>query len=189
MALIKCPECGKEISDKSVSCINCGFPIQASKETIICPECGNTIEEGKKICGYCGYNIGFEEKKRPSKLVYVILGVLFTASIIFFIIAFLQTHNKRYTFYKHHYEECMDGYRETEISKYTSSYFGYLYDSISDGYLDMAKEDMTKIVFYIVKAIVFYFLSLSCFIVSLILVFNKVIPKKRGRKNGFNKMS
>ena len=27
MALIKCPECGKEISDKAASCPNCGFPI------------------------------------------------------------------------------------------------------------------------------------------------------------------
>ena len=27
MALIKCPECGKEISDKSKTCINCGYPI------------------------------------------------------------------------------------------------------------------------------------------------------------------
>lgn len=28
MALIKCPECGKEISDKAKTCINCGFPIK-----------------------------------------------------------------------------------------------------------------------------------------------------------------
>lgn len=27
MALIKCPECGKEISDKASSCPNCGCPI------------------------------------------------------------------------------------------------------------------------------------------------------------------
>ena len=27
MALIRCPECGKEISDRSVQCINCGFPL------------------------------------------------------------------------------------------------------------------------------------------------------------------
>lgn len=26
MALIKCPECGKEISDRSESCPNCGYP-------------------------------------------------------------------------------------------------------------------------------------------------------------------
>lgn len=28
MALIKCPECGKEISDKASACINCGYPLK-----------------------------------------------------------------------------------------------------------------------------------------------------------------
>lgn len=28
MALIKCPECGKEISDKAPTCTHCGFPIE-----------------------------------------------------------------------------------------------------------------------------------------------------------------
>lgn len=27
MALIKCPECGREISDKAGSCPHCGYPI------------------------------------------------------------------------------------------------------------------------------------------------------------------
>ena len=27
MALIKCPECGKEISNKSKQCIHCGYPL------------------------------------------------------------------------------------------------------------------------------------------------------------------
>lgn len=27
MALIKCKECGKEISDKAKTCINCGCPL------------------------------------------------------------------------------------------------------------------------------------------------------------------
>ena len=27
MALIKCPECGKEISDQSSACVNCGYPL------------------------------------------------------------------------------------------------------------------------------------------------------------------
>lgn len=30
MALIKCPECGREISDKAVSCPGCGYPISSS---------------------------------------------------------------------------------------------------------------------------------------------------------------
>lgn len=28
MALIKCPECGKMISDKAHACPNCGYPLQ-----------------------------------------------------------------------------------------------------------------------------------------------------------------
>ena len=28
MALIKCPECGKEISDKTTACPNCGMPLR-----------------------------------------------------------------------------------------------------------------------------------------------------------------
>lgn len=28
MALVNCPECGKEISDKSKACIHCGFPLE-----------------------------------------------------------------------------------------------------------------------------------------------------------------
>lgn len=31
MALIKCPECGKEISDKSPACIHCGFPLETAE--------------------------------------------------------------------------------------------------------------------------------------------------------------
>lgn len=33
MALINCPECGKEISDKAGNCPNCGCPIQPEQET------------------------------------------------------------------------------------------------------------------------------------------------------------
>ena len=32
MALIKCPECGKEISDKANACIHCGYPLNEQKE-------------------------------------------------------------------------------------------------------------------------------------------------------------
>lgn len=30
MALIKCVECGKEISDKAIACTNCGCPVSAT---------------------------------------------------------------------------------------------------------------------------------------------------------------
>lgn len=38
MALISCPECGKEISDKAKCCPNCGYPISEYKDKPIEPE-------------------------------------------------------------------------------------------------------------------------------------------------------
>ena len=37
MGMIKCPECGKEISDKAEACPNCGAPMAKR-----CPKCGST---------------------------------------------------------------------------------------------------------------------------------------------------
>lgn len=41
MSLINCPECGKEISNRSEICINCGYPI---KKTNICNVNGNEYD-------------------------------------------------------------------------------------------------------------------------------------------------
>ena len=32
MALIKCPECGRQVSDRAATCPECGYPISSSKE-------------------------------------------------------------------------------------------------------------------------------------------------------------
>lgn len=37
LALIKCPECNKEVSDKAVSCPNCGFPISSTQNSVEAP--------------------------------------------------------------------------------------------------------------------------------------------------------
>ena len=34
MALIKCPECGNEVSDKAPACIHCGYPLQEQQPII-----------------------------------------------------------------------------------------------------------------------------------------------------------
>lgn len=31
MSLIKCPECGQQVSDKSATCIHCGYPLASLK--------------------------------------------------------------------------------------------------------------------------------------------------------------
>ena len=73
--LIKCPECGKEISDKSKMCIGCGFPIEEfgkemlKKEEVekepytICPACGKTNEMGIFKCLHCNYQYKYKDYK------------------------------------------------------------------------------------------------------------------------------
>lgn len=73
MALINCPECGKEISDKASSCIHCGFPLYSDFQTqssntkaveeqntetdFRCKYCGKQNEIGSVICSRCGLGL------------------------------------------------------------------------------------------------------------------------------------
>ena len=47
MALIKCPECGKEISEKSKTCINCGYPISEYVRELQREQDQNETEQAK----------------------------------------------------------------------------------------------------------------------------------------------
>ena len=48
MALLNCPECGKEVSDKATSCINCGYPMTKTPKlnTYLCK---NILPTQKKL--------------------------------------------------------------------------------------------------------------------------------------------
>lgn len=58
MALINCPECDKQISDKAKACPNCGFPIEAmnkSDEIVLqFPELPNDLSIGKPLTNWAG---------------------------------------------------------------------------------------------------------------------------------------
>ncbi len=60
MALIKCSECGKEISDKAKQCPHCGF----ENNIITCPECKKEIENNINTCPNCGFEIQKENKTK-----------------------------------------------------------------------------------------------------------------------------
>lgn len=90
MALIRCPECGKEVSDRAKSCPNCGFPIEEvhkneqeyktdSKDERVeelppeerpemfeCVQCGKPLPKGIERCVYCNH-IYQEEYKQKLK--------------------------------------------------------------------------------------------------------------------------
>ena len=57
MALINCPECTHKISDRSVSCTNCGLPTSRMTFLIKCPECSESISNQNLSCTNCGFPI------------------------------------------------------------------------------------------------------------------------------------
>lgn len=73
MALIKCPECGKEISNKSKQCIYCGYPLDEIKVSstnqlykVILNDCGkNKIQVITKIREFTG--LGLADAKQLSE--------------------------------------------------------------------------------------------------------------------------
>lgn len=62
MALIKCPECKKEISSNAKVCPNCGY-----KNNIkTCPECGKIVKTTDTVCPECGYPL---QKKSAQSII------------------------------------------------------------------------------------------------------------------------
>lgn len=51
MAMIKCPECGRQISDKAPFCPNCGVAIAG--KIIRCPQCGEIYFKDQEMCPNC----------------------------------------------------------------------------------------------------------------------------------------
>jgi len=70
MAIIKCPECGHQVSDKAPTCPQCGVEI-ADKLTR-CPECGDVYFKDEPTCPSChhvtGGNVATAHSSQPSPL-------------------------------------------------------------------------------------------------------------------------
>lgn len=62
MALIKCKECGEEISSNARVCPHCGY----KNEISVCPECGKEVKESDANCPACGYPL---HKKTANNII------------------------------------------------------------------------------------------------------------------------
>lgn len=65
MALIRCPECNNEVSDRASICPHCGYPMSERIDSksnssnngdriILCPNCGAENSSNVLCCKYCG---------------------------------------------------------------------------------------------------------------------------------------
>ena len=62
--IIKCPECGHEVSDKAPTCPSCGVEI-AGKVTA-CKYCGEVILASETVCPYCKRNLNAENPQHQN---------------------------------------------------------------------------------------------------------------------------
>lgn len=80
MALINCPECGKEISDTSTNCIHCGYHLSNSSSRI-CVGCGAALKDDEDYCEKCGaYNA--LQKKSKFNLCKVLSIIVLVSGIV-----------------------------------------------------------------------------------------------------------
>lgn len=70
MALVSCPSCGKEVSDKALACPGCGYDLSElhkAKELkpVVCEECGTEIPENATVCPNCGCPVSQTKHPEP----------------------------------------------------------------------------------------------------------------------------
>lgn len=79
MALIKCPECGRDVSDMAKSCPNCGYVLPNKRimlKNVTCPECKKMYLDAGNGCPYCGYKISHPVISDNQKRIIIRVGVI-----------------------------------------------------------------------------------------------------------------
>lgn len=107
MAMITCPKCGEQISDKAKKCVYCG-EILIKEEKKYCPDCDTELEEGMETCPKCGCPIENEDetKTTPQKVEVtgvkvsekskklIIIGIVVVIATAIIVAAGVQIHKK-----------------------------------------------------------------------------------------------
>lgn len=58
MAIIKCPECGHQVSDQAKTCPSCGIEIYG--KVMRCPDCGDIVFNNQELCPNCHHPLQAE---------------------------------------------------------------------------------------------------------------------------------
>ena len=97
MALIKCPECGKEISDKAEICVNCGIKIAE-------------IENLHEVSQKKEHEILQEQNNKTKSIIGIIIAIIV---IVFFVwlIWYQSTADERA---RQRLQNSLDGLKQTQ---------------------------------------------------------------------------
>lgn len=85
MALIKCPECGKEISDQAKACIFCGYPIPKVKPMTQNNEVGYDVKEQPNIAEISSNepSVSLQMNEKQKKKIAIIAVAIILAILAF----------------------------------------------------------------------------------------------------------
>lgn len=98
MAMINCPECGQEISDKAKKCIHCGkVLIEEEIPKRFCSDCGKEVLLEDKECPHCGCPLENEKvdetitkKKGNVKKIGIPVAIIaIVVAVVFGVISFI----------------------------------------------------------------------------------------------------
>ena len=157
--MIKCPECGQEISDKAKKCVHCGKVLIEDKlATKVCNDCGKENPIDATECEHCG--CPFEEEtavtasgqtvqvEKPKKNLKKIIIPIVVAVVI--IAVGLIIYNVKVIMPKNAYNEAMEllekgkyeeandmlesirNYKDVAIIQEQLKYESYAYSTIND---------------------------------------------------------
>lgn len=76
MAIVKCSNCGRDISDQAKKCVHCG---QKIIRKVLCPECKEEIDEDLTQCFKCGYK--FHKSVNKKVIGIIVIAVVFALTI------------------------------------------------------------------------------------------------------------
>ena len=69
MAMINCPNCGQDVSEKAKKCIHCGVElIKETQKELKCVECGAILEEKAESCPQCGCPVEKDALDKPQQV-------------------------------------------------------------------------------------------------------------------------
>ena len=153
MALIKCVDCGKEISDTSKVCIHCGCPVE---KELICNECGKKLDIKEKVCKNCGCKITKQNQINLQFLFFIYITFIIGGILLIIIIIVIlpksfntsstnnSTHEK-IDLTEHNINEYIKVDLTGALRDYGSGYFHSVYfnGSISPSRYDLQCENVS----------------------------------------------
>ncbi len=111
MALISCPECKSEVSDKAPHCIKCGYPISLSENSlpsaalehppkegttpiadnnrVPCPSCSELVIPSATLCPFCKQAI-LSKNKGTNAIANIVMSIVIFLVLFYALSAFTR---------------------------------------------------------------------------------------------------